>query len=128
VVVLTDRFAMQAIVTLCALYKDAAQWGNPYETEAEFRSYALLLSMGTHGKYEYQPDACASALRVRPPSPTPVHSLQSPPVLAVIADDTRFRGEGRIRCMVAGSVSHSEYISIRGYDQAAPHPPFCGES
>eukprot|EP00884_Botryococcus_braunii_P010413 jgi/Botrbrau1/19373/Bobra.0338s0007.1 len=52
----------KAIVTLCAVYDDAAKAGEPYPTEGEIRSYNLLLIMGTHGKYAYIAAAYTSAL------------------------------------------------------------------
>lgn len=69
----------QAIVTLCAVYDEAAEAGEPYPTEAEIRSYNLLLIMGTHGKYAHNNAAFTSCLLVSAaPSPCPASFTAGP--------------------------------------------------
>lgn len=56
----------QALITLVDLYNTVSARGEPAPCEAEFRAYALLTMIGTHGKFQYSTATFLNMLRVRP--------------------------------------------------------------
>lgn len=58
--------ALQALISLQAMYKKMADQGTPAPNEAEFRAYQLILAMGKHGKYFYSATGFYASLKVWP--------------------------------------------------------------
>lgn len=58
-------FALQACISLNAMYDEARQRNEAMPNEGEFRAYHLLLLMGTHGKYKYNSTEYRKALKVK---------------------------------------------------------------
>lgn len=56
--------ALQACISLNAMYDEARQRNEPMPNEGEFRAYHLMLLMGTHGKYKYNSTEYRKALKV----------------------------------------------------------------
>ena len=55
----------QALITLGDLYDTVSARGQPSPCEAEFRAYALLTMIGTHGNFQYNTATFLNMLRVR---------------------------------------------------------------